>query len=86
MFNRTSDCSQLELKEADMTLDSIKTRAIKGGRNLKVIKKIQCKLTAPTRKLISITSWSQPQTQSTAPAIGICPKGLFLQAPKTADI
>jgi hypothetical protein len=56
VFNRTSDCSQLEVKEADMTLDSIKSRGIKGGPKLKVIKKIQCLLTALTRELINITT------------------------------
>ena len=69
-----------------MTLDCNKIRGIKGRPNLKVIKKIQCQLTAPTREHINITTQSQPQPQSTAPAIGIGPKGLFLQGPKTSDI
>ena len=56
MFNRTSDCSQLEVKEADMTLERIKNRAIKGRPKFKVIKKIQCLLTALTRELINITT------------------------------
>jgi len=56
VFNRTSDWSQLEVKEADMTLDRIKIRAIKGGAKLILIKKIQCLLTAPTREHISITT------------------------------
>ena len=86
MFNRTSDYSQLEVKEADMTLEIIKNRAIKGGPKLEVIKKIQCLLTALTRELINITTWSLPLLQSTALAYGIGLKGLYLQALQTLDI